>query len=115
MPPDNNECRLRCRVPTRYFMYFEAAADLPRGHGRWHSREDDYVIAARKELMDDLRRHKPLDIVMYKLDRADTPGGLLIDHAPLFTEFKIFLDNDYAPEPYCDDPYFLVYRRKDRL
>ncbi len=103
------------RAPTRHFMYFDVAVDLPRGSGRWHAKEDERVIAARRELLADMERSRPVNVVFFSERRSDIPWLHLTDHAPLFPELAAYVDSNYAPDPSCRDQYFVVLRRTDRM
>ncbi len=103
------------RAPTRHFMYFDVAVDLPPGSGRWHDLVDDRVHDSREKLQSDLAAAKPVNIVYFAPRSAEIPWYFLTDHAPIYTELKRWIDENYVVDPYCKDQYFVVLRRADRL
>ncbi len=103
------------RAPTRHFMYFDVAVDLPRGSGRWHDRVSPHVHNSRQELLSDLRAAGPINVVYYSARSAEIPWFFLTDHAPVYPELKSWIDDHYVEDPKCQNQYFVVLRRSDRL
>lgn len=79
------------RAPTRHYMYWDTTVGHPYG---WHPHEDAVVLAARAELMRDLRANPPAFIVAF--DPALAPRRIV---KPFFPELEEFVAEHYAPEP----------------
>ncbi|MCB1153708.1 glycosyltransferase family 39 protein [bacterium] len=107
-------------APTRHFMYFDVATDLPRGSGRWHVSEDRRVLRERERLIRDLEEHKPRYIVTFDLPPPPPPPDEppeevwvhIAEHAPLFEELKEYVDENYTEADECESTYFVVLKRK---
>jgi len=103
------------RAPTRHFMYFDVAVELPEGAGRWHTTIDERVRASRGELLADLIRTPPAYLVTLRAPAAsDPPADYRKPPAPLFPELADFLTRNYHLDEHCSNRYFLTYRRLAR-
>ena len=99
------------KAPTRHFMYFEVATRLPAGSGRWHAKENPRVIAARKELLDDLAASPPKYFVTYNHDASPAVSfEHYLEIAPLFDELQSFYQMHYVRDDGCSTKLFTVAR-----
>ncbi|MBZ0271173.1 glycosyltransferase family 39 protein [bacterium] len=99
------------RAPTRHFMYFDVAVDLPLGSGRWHAAESARVRENRDELMRDLENAKPLYFVTFEPPDPRKIWLHITDPAPLFDDLDRFRAANYAHDAECADRYFVVWKR----
>jgi hypothetical protein len=101
------------RAPTRHFVYFEVATEMPPQSGRWYSKLVPPVRRARDEMMHDLERHPPAYIVHIQ----DNPGNLYRPYfrwnAPMFPELAAFAAARYEPDPVCSQGLLVVLKRKE--
>ncbi len=101
------------RAPTRHFMYFNVATDLPPGTGRWYDWANSEVQKNRQELMSDLQANPPQYIVQIrKKTKEDTDWLYPQWHAPMFDPLQEFLDTSYQVDKDCSDYYILSWSRK---
>ncbi|MCZ7584495.1 MAG: glycosyltransferase family 39 protein [Deltaproteobacteria bacterium] len=103
------------RAPTRQFMYFNVAVNLPPGSGRWHTEVNDLVLSARRELINNFRADPPLYVVYFAKHRTDIPWLHFTLQTEMFDELRRFVDDRYDVDPYCTDQYFVVLRDKERM
>ena len=102
--------------PTRHYMYFEVAINLPRGHGAWHTREDFVVQKNREEMMSDFAADPPQYIVAFSREfDPDNPSDFILTIAPMFTGLRDFTDQYYAPDPACSTKHIKVYKSKPNI
>ena len=101
------------RAPTRHFVYFEVATELPPGSGRWYSKLVPPVRRARDEMMADLAHRPPAYIVRIQ----DNPGNLYRPYfrwnAPMFPELAAFAAEHYEPDPVCSRGLVVVLKHKE--
>ncbi|MDP8222821.1 MAG: glycosyltransferase family 39 protein [Candidatus Lernaella stagnicola] len=90
------------RAPTKHYMYFDVAANLPYKHGGWHAAVDDRVRLHRRRLLQDLQRARPAFVV---LPRA---GDDVWDHA--FDELERYVTENYALDPKAPGEHLRVFR-----
>jgi len=102
------------RAPTRHFMYFNVAVDLPTGAGRWHAEVTPRVAAARAELMSELRARPPRYVILHRRRPADaTHWAFFEEPAPMFDELQQWVTDHFAPDHECFNRYLVVLRRVD--
>ncbi|MCB1153446.1 glycosyltransferase family 39 protein, partial [bacterium] len=90
------------RAPTRHFMYFNVAVDLPKGSGRWHSEVNPHVVAARAQLIGDLQAHPPTHIVVVNpLPEGEPDFGFYQVPAPVFPTLRDFVNANYVVDTDC--------------
>lgn len=125
------------RAPTKHFMYFQVATNLPARSGKWHDKVTPRVLESRKVLMGDLNTGAPKYIVIYgnimeelsltqdeyrelKADfiKARSYAEAMyepdrIDYlqypVPAFAELDDFVQSNYSLDTQCSDKYFLSY------
>jgi len=89
------------RSPTKHYMYFEVAANLPFKRGGWHAQVNQSVRRSRRQLLADLEAHPPIFIVLPRDPEAwDRP----------FAELEQWVHERYRPDPKAPGDRFLVYR-----
>jgi hypothetical protein len=102
------------RAPTRHFMYFDVAVELPPHSGRWHSRVNERVRASRAELLDDLARRPPAYIVTlnpYPSYKSNLYYIYKMRAAPPFPELQNYIDAHYRYDPDCSTTFLHALRR----
>jgi len=98
------------RAPTRHFMYFTVAVDLPVDAGRWLTAEDPRLKYNRTELMRDLHKKPPAYIVTLRTQDPIEVWPYIKPSAPVFPELGEFIQQYYEPDLTCASRYFLPYR-----
>ncbi len=100
------------RAPTRHFMYFNVATQLPEGAGRWHAEVTGQVQAHRRRLMSDLHANPPAWIITLSGRQQQTWWDLDKKSAPMFPELVDFTETAYALDPDCSNYYINALMRK---
>jgi Dolichyl-phosphate-mannose-protein mannosyltransferase len=100
------------RAPTRHFMYFNVATQLPEGAGRWHADVTGQVQAHRLRLMRDLHANPPAWIITLSGREQQTWWDLDKNSAPMFPELANFTGAAYALDPDCSNYYINALMRK---
>lgn len=89
------------RAPTKHYMYFEVAANLPFKRGGWHAQENPLVRESRRRLLVDLAADMPRFIVLPReADAWDHP----------FAELEQWVRAHYEEDPKAPGDSFRVYR-----
>jgi hypothetical protein len=116
------------RAPTRHYMNFDVARELPPDYGRWFAEENDVLRANRAVLMRDLADRPPRYVVRVRRDRPlpITPEPRFFLHnfygdpmtfsewrAPLFPDLAAFVGRHYRPAPDAPDGPLFVLERDD--
>lgn len=101
------------RAPTRHFMYFNVAVDLPSGAGRWHAGVGAPVTKAREELLGDLRERAPKYIVLQRRKPDDaTNWHFYTQPAPPFPDLQQWIIDNYRPDYDCFNRYLVVLKQR---
>ena len=103
------------RSPTRHFVYFEVATEMPPGAGRWYSKLVPPVRRARDEMIRDLERQPPAYIVRVQDNTQNLYRPYFRWNAPLFPELAAFAAARYEPDPVCSSGLVVVLKRKDSV
>lgn len=105
----------RRRSPTRHFMYFNVATELPGDAGSWFDEITPEVKTARVELLGDLARTPPAFIVTLQTHKSEKWSGFRKKPVPMFAELQRYVEADYGPDTVCSNQFFSVFRRRDPL
>ncbi len=105
----------RRKAPTRHFMYFEVATELPKGSGRWHAEETPDLLASRKRLLEDLAANPPAYFITYNHDASKhLRFEFFIEMAPMFDDLDAYYKAHYEPDKKCGTKLFSVSKRKKK-
>jgi len=89
------------RAPTKHYMYFEVAANLPYKYGGWHGQLTAQVAQNRRRLLADLAASPPRFVVLPE-------SATSWDHA--FAELEAFVATRYERDPRAPGEHLRVFR-----
>ncbi len=90
------------RAPTKHYMYFEVAANLPYKFGGWHATEDEQVQRSRRTLLADLEARPPRFVVFPPVECAP--------FCP-FRELETWVQAHYVQDSAAPQSDLRVFRR----
>lgn len=89
------------RAPTKHYMYFEVAANLPYKYGGWHGHLSGRVVQNRRQLLADLAARPPRFLVLPRDDKT-------WDHA--FAELETLAAERYVLDEHAPGEHLRVFR-----
>lgn len=92
------------RSPTKHYMYFDVAVNLPFKHGGWHGEVDNVVLASRRQMMADLEADPPRFVIMPEND-------IYWDRA--FDRLRQWVADNYTLDENAPHDFLRVYRRPE--
>ena len=98
------------RSPTRHYVYFETTVDVPSHGGTWFPKVTPQVRDNRDKLLSDLGQKPPAYVVELPDGGDGQSRKFIIEHAPMFSELRRFVDEHYSINMQCSTRHITARR-----